>query len=98
MTEQPRIVWETDPGHAFEVRRWMGAAKRGLVTKAGKSAAKDTGEHEATQGLNAAGRHPDPLGQRGRRRKGCSQTGVQGPPARTREHSERAQKGAGLEQ
>ena len=27
MTEQARIVWETDPGHAVEVRRWMGAAK-----------------------------------------------------------------------
>ena len=53
------------PGHAAEVRRWMGAAKRGLVTKAGKSAAKDTGEGEATQDL-CSWKAPLPLGQKGR--------------------------------
>ena len=43
----------------------MGAAKRGLVTKAGKSAAKDTGEGEATQDL-CSWKAPLPLGQKGR--------------------------------
>ena len=51
------------PGHAAEVRRWMGAAKRGLVTKAGKSAAKDTGRVKQPR-IYAAGRYPSPWDKR----------------------------------